>query len=97
MQEKNSYFDSSSFEMNRRAFIQNASFLAMHRAVADLKAKGINNAAALLGGFMAWQNAGLPVEAEEAVAPVAAPSPAPNQSPKPSPKQTPKQNSKEGL
>jgi rhodanese-related sulfurtransferase len=33
--------------------------------VADLKAKGIDNAAALLGGFMAWQNAGLPVESSQ--------------------------------
>jgi 3-mercaptopyruvate sulfurtransferase SseA len=30
--------------------------------VASLKTKGIENAAALLGGFAAWQNAGLPVE-----------------------------------
>jgi rhodanese-related sulfurtransferase len=33
--------------------------------VADLKAKGIDNAAALLGGFMAWQNAGYPVESKQ--------------------------------
>jgi rhodanese-related sulfurtransferase len=33
--------------------------------VVDLKAKGINNAAALLGGFTAWQNAGLPVDKKE--------------------------------
>jgi 3-mercaptopyruvate sulfurtransferase SseA len=30
--------------------------------VVDLKAKGIENAAALLGGFVAWQNAGLPID-----------------------------------
>ncbi|HKO99956.1 MAG TPA: hypothetical protein VJU86_23480 [Pyrinomonadaceae bacterium] len=28
----------------------------------DLKAKGIENAAALLGGFVAWQNAGYAIE-----------------------------------
>jgi rhodanese-related sulfurtransferase len=33
--------------------------------VVDLKAKGINNGAALLGGFAAWQNAGLPVDKKE--------------------------------
>jgi 3-mercaptopyruvate sulfurtransferase SseA len=33
--------------------------------VADLKAKGIENAAALLGGFAAWQNAGYPVDTKE--------------------------------
>jgi rhodanese-related sulfurtransferase len=33
--------------------------------VVDLKAKGIDNAAALLGGFAAWQNAGLPVDKKE--------------------------------
>jgi 3-mercaptopyruvate sulfurtransferase SseA len=32
--------------------------------VVDLKAKGIENAAALLGGFAAWQNAGNPVDAK---------------------------------
>jgi 3-mercaptopyruvate sulfurtransferase SseA len=53
--------------------------------VADLNAKGIQNAAALLGGFMAWQNAGLPVESTQTVSkqtPVPAPSQAPKQSPK---------------
>jgi 3-mercaptopyruvate sulfurtransferase SseA len=30
--------------------------------VVDLKAKGIDNAAALLGGFVAWQNAGYAVD-----------------------------------
>jgi rhodanese-related sulfurtransferase len=35
------------------------------RAVVDLKGKGIDNAAALLGGFAAWQNAGLPVDKKE--------------------------------
>jgi rhodanese-related sulfurtransferase len=30
--------------------------------VLTLKQKGIDNAAALLGGFQAWQTAGLPVE-----------------------------------
>jgi len=30
--------------------------------VASLKTKGYDNAAALLGGFAAWQNAGLPVD-----------------------------------
>ncbi len=53
----------------------------------DLKAKGIENAAALLGGFMAWQNAGLPVEAAQPVATaVATPSQAPGQTPKQTPK-----------
>jgi 3-mercaptopyruvate sulfurtransferase SseA len=33
--------------------------------VVDLKAKGMDNAAALLGGFAAWQNAGLPVDKKE--------------------------------
>jgi rhodanese-related sulfurtransferase len=33
--------------------------------VVDLTAKGIDNAAALLGGFAAWQNAGLPVDKKE--------------------------------
>jgi len=33
--------------------------------VVDLKAKGIDNAAALLGGFAAWQGAGLPVDKKE--------------------------------
>jgi rhodanese-related sulfurtransferase len=32
------------------------------RAVQTLKANGIENAAALLGGTQAWQNAGLPME-----------------------------------
>jgi len=31
--------------------------------VLDLKDKGITNAAALLGGFEAWKDANLPVEA----------------------------------
>jgi rhodanese-related sulfurtransferase len=30
--------------------------------VVNLKTQGIENAAALLGGFVAWQNAGLPVD-----------------------------------
>jgi 3-mercaptopyruvate sulfurtransferase SseA len=30
--------------------------------VVELKGKGIENAAALLGGFAGWQNAGLPVD-----------------------------------
>jgi 3-mercaptopyruvate sulfurtransferase SseA len=30
--------------------------------VVELKTRGIENAAALLGGFAAWQNAGLPVD-----------------------------------
>jgi 3-mercaptopyruvate sulfurtransferase SseA len=34
--------------------------------VAELKTKGIENAAALLGGFNAWQSAGLPVDAKAA-------------------------------
>jgi rhodanese-related sulfurtransferase len=33
--------------------------------VVELKTKGIDNAAALLGGFAAWQNAGLPVDKKE--------------------------------
>jgi len=33
--------------------------------VVDLKGKGIDNAAALLSGFAAWQNAGLPVDKKE--------------------------------
>jgi rhodanese-related sulfurtransferase len=33
--------------------------------VVDLKAKGINNGAALLGGFAAWQRAGLPIDKKE--------------------------------
>ena len=63
----------------------------------DLKAKGIENAAALLGGFMAWQNAGLPVEAAQPVVkdsketPVPAPSQAPGQTPKQTPKPAHKQ------
>ncbi len=36
------------------------------RAVADLKAKGFDSAAALLGGFPAWQSAGLPVDTDTA-------------------------------
>jgi hypothetical protein len=36
--------------------------------VVDLKAKGIENAAALLGGFVAWQNAGFAVEKNAAAA-----------------------------
>jgi 3-mercaptopyruvate sulfurtransferase SseA len=32
--------------------------------VVELKAKGIDNAAALLGGFAGWQNAGNPVDAK---------------------------------
>lgn len=32
------------------------------RAVVDLKEKGFTNAGALLGGYPAWQNAGLPVD-----------------------------------
>lgn len=34
----------------------------------DLKAKGIENAAALLGGFVAWQNAGYPIDKNAAAA-----------------------------
>jgi len=34
--------------------------------VATLKSKGYENAAALLGGFAAWQSAGLPVEGSNA-------------------------------
>jgi len=30
--------------------------------VVELKAKGVENAAALLGGFQGWQSAGLPVD-----------------------------------
>jgi len=33
--------------------------------VADLKAKGVENAAALLGGFVAWQNAGFPIDKKQ--------------------------------
>jgi len=33
--------------------------------VENLKTQGIKNAAALLGGFAAWQNAGLPVEGKK--------------------------------
>jgi 3-mercaptopyruvate sulfurtransferase SseA len=61
--------------------------------VAELKTKGIENAGALLGGFMAWQNAQLPVEAaaqpvvtEPTQKPVVSPSPAPKQTPKETPK-----------
>jgi rhodanese-related sulfurtransferase len=32
--------------------------------VQELKAKGIENAAALLGGFEAWKKAGFPVEGD---------------------------------
>jgi rhodanese-related sulfurtransferase len=32
--------------------------------VLELKTKGIDNAAALLGGLMAWKTAGYPVEGE---------------------------------
>lgn len=61
--------------------------------MAELKTKGIENAGALLGGFMAWQNAGLPVDAgtqpvskEFTQHQVASPSPAPKQNPKETPK-----------
>jgi len=33
--------------------------------VLELKAKGIDNAAALLGGLNAWKTAGYPTEAEK--------------------------------
>jgi rhodanese-related sulfurtransferase len=33
--------------------------------VVNLKTKGIENAAALLGGFAAWENAGLPVDKKQ--------------------------------
>jgi rhodanese-related sulfurtransferase len=33
--------------------------------VVNLKTKGIDNAAALLGGFAAWENAGLPVDKKQ--------------------------------
>jgi hypothetical protein len=33
--------------------------------VVDLKAKGIENAAALFGGLVAWQNAGFPVDKKQ--------------------------------
>jgi rhodanese-related sulfurtransferase len=33
--------------------------------VVNLKTKGIENAAALLGGFAAWQSAGLPVDKKQ--------------------------------
>jgi rhodanese-related sulfurtransferase len=33
--------------------------------VVNLKTKGIDNAAALLGGFAAWESAGLPVEKKQ--------------------------------
>jgi 3-mercaptopyruvate sulfurtransferase SseA len=33
--------------------------------VVDLRAKGIENAAALLGGFAAWQNSNFPVDTKE--------------------------------
>jgi rhodanese-related sulfurtransferase len=32
--------------------------------VVELKEKGIENAAALLGGFAGWQSAGLPVDSK---------------------------------
>jgi rhodanese-related sulfurtransferase len=32
--------------------------------VAELKGQGFENAAALLGGFAAWQSAGLPVDSK---------------------------------
>jgi rhodanese-related sulfurtransferase len=32
--------------------------------VLELKSKGVDNAAALLGGLMAWKNAGFPVEGD---------------------------------
>jgi len=32
--------------------------------VVELKTKGIENAAALLGGFAGWQSAGLPVDSK---------------------------------
>jgi len=32
--------------------------------VLDLKSKGMDNAAALLGGLAAWKNAGYPVEGD---------------------------------
>jgi 3-mercaptopyruvate sulfurtransferase SseA len=34
--------------------------------VRDLKAVGVENAAALLGGYIAWLDAGLPVEKGDA-------------------------------
>jgi rhodanese-related sulfurtransferase len=33
--------------------------------VVNLKTKGIENAAALLGGFAAWENAGLPIDKKQ--------------------------------
>jgi len=33
--------------------------------VVNLKTKGFNNAAALLGGFAAWEKAGLPVDKKQ--------------------------------
>jgi len=33
--------------------------------VINLKTKGIENAAALLGGFAAWEGAGLPVDKKQ--------------------------------
>jgi len=33
--------------------------------VASLKSKGIDNAAALLGGFVEWEKEGLPVEKKQ--------------------------------
>jgi rhodanese-related sulfurtransferase len=33
--------------------------------VVDLRAKGIENAAALLGGYVAWEKAGLPIERKQ--------------------------------
>lgn len=60
----------------------------------DLKAKGIENAAALLGGFTAWQNAGLPVESNQASVETRTPTPAEIKPPTPAPQQTPKQGPK---
>jgi rhodanese-related sulfurtransferase len=33
--------------------------------VVNLKTKGIENAAALLGGFAAWESAGLPIDKKQ--------------------------------
>lgn len=35
------------------------------RAVNDLKTRGIENTAALLGGYNSWQSAGLPIETKQ--------------------------------
>jgi 3-mercaptopyruvate sulfurtransferase SseA len=59
--------------------------------VVDLKAKGIENAAALLGGFMAWQNAGLPVESNQTSVQTRTPTQAELQAPTQAPQQIPKQ------